>query len=407
MNKKAGEGINFQLVLIILAAATLLGLVAVFVFPYISTATNFLDIFGFDFEGYETTSGTIDEERIDEGTLIRIDALDDPLYVLEFDDELITDNSFANWGIDFEPLSYDQDSGLTTLLKLEKGEEWQLKGFATQADEEAFENKYYTEFVAHAESTGEEILTNLGFSELRENLWNSIFHPFEQSSVAFEKYKAQGEYLSTFLEKYNEEVLLFNDKPLLSILDSSYARGKVSLTIGNEEGYALIKTPTQHNFQWFEDRNGDEKYQEGEGLETTAVAFKILANYEPKSSLYLVRHGMVYIKKQGYEKGWNLEFDKDEIDVKYKAASSDITTVWDTEEKRILIANTDLATLLDSQYIRGSLRYNGKTYIHTPSEHDFRWFEDTNNDGVYQSGEEIETGKLSQIILASLWEEAT
>ena len=200
MNRKAD--LSFQTVLIILAAATLLGAVVIFVGPTIKTATNFLDKFGFNFAADDATTETIDEERIDATTEIPI-----------------------------EMLAYDKESGLTVIIKQEYGMAWN----------------------------------------------------FEVQKTAFD----------TFSEQYTGP------------------------------GFLLV---------------------------------------------YLMSG---------------------------------------EEEPQPILENKKLVEILNSDKLRGSISINGKTYIHTPSEHDFAWFEDTNNDGFYKTGEEIETEKLSQLILASKWEEAT
>jgi hypothetical protein len=346
MNKKGD--INFQLVLTILAVGTLLGLIAVFVFPYISTATNFYDTFGFDFTAEDLTTETIDEERIDADTIVKIDAVDDELYVVGVDDELLPEEaSFALGSI-----SYDDDSGLTTIIKGASGNGWILKGFKTKADEEALYVEYQTKMLT--------------------------------------------------LEELEEKQILLQGEDLTTILESPYTRG--SLTLEGLFGDDILHTESQNDFQWFIDKSGDEKYQVGESITSKDLAIKIIAALAPRTRAQFVHDGKVYIKKQAYGQGWNLEFDEPEIYAYTK--SHGIGSIFSVPSDFVLIKNKPLAEILDSSYIRGSITINGKTYIHTPSEHNLEWFAD-DGDGNYEEGEEIETEKLSQIILASLWEEAT
>ncbi|MEK6920797.1 MAG: hypothetical protein AABX82_02855 [Nanoarchaeota archaeon] len=347
MNRKGD--INFQTVLIILAAATLLGSIVIFAEPTIKIATNFLDQFGFDFAAEDAITETIDEERIDADTPpLKIDAVDDDLYVLEIDDELLPEETFISMGA----ISYDDNSGLTKIEKGASGEGWILKGFATKEDEQALYVEYQTKM--------------LSITELQE------------------------------------KQILLEGKELTTIFDSPYTRG--SLTLEGLFGDDILHTESQNDFQWFIDKNGDEKYQVGESITSKDLAIKIIAALAPKTRAQFVHDGKVYIKKQAYGQGWNLEFDEPEIYAYYQ--SHGVGSIFSVPSDFVLISNKPLAEILTSPYIRGSITVNGKTYIHTPSEHNLEWFAD-DGDGNYEEGEEIETEKLSQLILASKWEEAT
>lgn len=346
MNKKAD--INFQTVLIILAAATLLGVIVIFVGPTIKTATNFLDKFGFDFTAEDLTTETIDEERIDADTIIKIDTVDDGPYVVGTDDELLPQETSVALG----SISYDDNSGLTKIEKGASGNGWILKGFKTKADEKALYVEYQTKMLS-----------------------------------------------TTELE---EKQILLEGKELTAILDSPYARG--SLTLEGLFGDDILHTESQNDFQWFIDKNGDEKYQVGESITSKDLAIKIIAALAPRTRAQFVHDGKVYIKKQAYGQGWNLEFDEPEIYT--YTQSHGIGSIFSVPSDFVLIPNKPLAEILTSPYIRGSITINGKTYIHTPSEHNLEWFAD-DGDGNYEEGEEIETEKFAQIVLASLWEEAT
>lgn len=114
--------------------------------------------------------------------------------------------------------------------------------------------------------------------------------------------------------------------------------------------------------------------------------------------------GTTWIKKQSYGQGWNLEYDEEELYVKYQTKQ---ISLYDIPKEMVILPNKPLESILVSDDLRGSIKIDGKTYIHIPQQHDFQWFADKNNDEVYQEGEEINIEEIKKIILADLYTQAT
>ena len=96
--------------------------------------------------------------------------------------------------------------------------------------------------------------------------------------------------------------------------------------------------------------------------------------------------GLTWIKKQAYGQGWNLEYDEHELYTKYQM---NLISLSDIPENMVVLPNKALATILASEDLRGSIKIDGKNYIHIPQQHDFQWFKDTNNNEEYDIEEEF------------------
>ncbi|MBI5073248.1 hypothetical protein HZA99_05515 [Candidatus Woesearchaeota archaeon] len=139
-----------------------------------------------------------------------------------------------------------------------------------------------------------------------------------------------------------------------------------------------------------------------------------------------------HIIKQAYNQGWNLESIFLEPPIKNKAGE---IIKAQTSHQTIIIPNKKLSEVLASDFVRGSISVNGKTYVHIPSQNNGCLFvsrneqetyggeqyndnnnncqrdteepyTDANKNGKYDAEEPITPDALAQLIVADLFNQA-
>jgi hypothetical protein len=190
------------------------------------------------------------------------------------------------------------------------------------------------------------------------------------------------------------------------------------------EYYVAIDELVSEDVFWYknEDANlaynpADEYYDVGDSVTLEKVTYQVL-NYGGFSKHRYIDDGKVFIVKQASGKGWNLEYDQEDIKrediwwMPYQTpASCDPGSDASFTDNCILLKETDLVTILSSENLRGSIKIDGDVYVHLPLDADggFLWFingDDKQNDYNAAEDKRVTAEQVANAILEEYYKEA-
>jgi hypothetical protein len=170
--------------------------------------------------------------------------------------------------------------------------------------------------------------------------------------------------------------------------------------------------------RWFLDKDGDMMYDKDEDVPVSDVVHDLI-RYGLDETIFgvdvphiLVSHlldeGGVKIVRQGYNQGWNLQYDA--VDSAVVLLADTLSEVIDDGRTTTLLYNKELEEILASPLIWGSINVDRETYVHLPNDGgNWLWYLDGDGDpATYSAGKDERKSEeeVAELIIADLYEEA-
>ncbi len=177
------------------------------------------------------------------------------------------------------------------------------------------------------------------------------------------------------------------------------------IDINNDETYSEeTDQRPPYTTLWFPYKKGQLIFNKDDAISSVKIAEELIKHGINDDLPHLIDQGNVIIIKQPYNKGWNLMYDQDEIRILY---TNQQLGPYGYPSSYTLLENKGLAEILDSDFIWGAINIEGKVYVHSPDKSgSFIWyFNKDDNIAEYDSqlDEKKSTEDMQKIILASMY----